>query len=70
FSGATSTDDHAVVSYAWAFGDGATGSGVTPTRRYAAAGAYNVTLTVTDAVNQSGTRTCSVQTGTTGTCAP
>lgn len=34
------------TSYAWTFGDGATGSGVSTSRSYAAAGTYNVTLTV------------------------
>jgi PKD repeat protein len=35
-----------VTSYTWAFGDGASASGVTASRTYAAAGSYNVTLTV------------------------
>ena len=49
FDGSTSTDpDGQVVSYAWTFGDGTTGTGATPTHVYAAAGTYPVTLTVTD----------------------
>jgi nucleoid-associated protein YgaU len=49
FSGANSTDpDGRVVSYAWDFGDGITGSGVNVTHSYEAAGTYKVTLTVTD----------------------
>ena len=45
----TSSDaDGTLVSYAWDFGDGATGSGVTATHTYAALGSYEVTLTVTD----------------------
>ncbi len=52
--GATSSDpDGTIVSYAWGFGDGSTGSGATASRTYAAAGTYNVTLTVTD--NRGGT---------------
>ena len=35
-------------SYAWDFGDGTTGTGRPPTHTYAAAGTYDVTLTVTD----------------------
>ena len=44
----SSDPDGTVSSYLWSFGDGATGSGATPTHTYAAAGAYPVTLTVTD----------------------
>ncbi len=40
--------DGTIASYQWEFGDGATGSGVTPTHRYAASGTYLVALTVTD----------------------
>ncbi|WP_316302104.1 PKD domain-containing protein [Clavibacter michiganensis] len=49
FDGSTSTDaDGTVASYAWAFGDGTTGTGKTATHAYAAAGTYAVSLTVTD----------------------
>ncbi len=49
FDGSGSFDvDGAITSYMWDFGDGNTGSGVTPTHSYAAAGTYTVTLTVTD----------------------
>jgi formylglycine-generating enzyme required for sulfatase activity len=49
FSGAGSSDeDGYIVSYAWDFGDGTTGSGVNVTHVYTAAGSYRVTLTVTD----------------------
>ncbi|MCF7553846.1 LamG domain-containing protein [Pseudonocardia sp. WMMC193] len=44
----TSTDDGTIASYAWNFGDGATGTGQTASHPYAAAGTYDVTLTVTD----------------------
>lgn len=37
-----------VLTYAWAFGDGETGSGVTASHTYAEAGTYTVVLTVTD----------------------
>ena len=46
-SGSTDTDG-SVSSYAWDFGDGSTGTGATATHTYAAAGTYQVKLTVTD----------------------
>jgi len=49
FDGSTSatTPPGGALSYAWNFGDGATGSGSTPSHAYADNGAYTVTLTVT-----------------------
>ncbi len=70
FDGTSSTDDHGISSYAWAYGDGASGSGSTASHRFGTTGTYNVTLTVKDAANQSAVRTCAVTTGTAGTCAP
>jgi PKD repeat protein len=46
FDGSGSTGK--IVSYAWTFGDGTTGSGVRPTHTYSVAGNYSVVLTVTD----------------------
>ncbi|MEX0691021.1 MAG: S8 family serine peptidase [Gemmatimonadales bacterium] len=49
FDGAGSTDsDGSITSYAWNFGDGSTGSGVTVSHTYGADGTFTVTLTVTD----------------------
>lgn len=48
FDGSGSTDDRGIVSYHWDFGDGSTGTGVTTTHTYLAAGTYTVILTVTD----------------------
>ncbi len=50
FDGTGSTDaDNDIVSYAWTFGDGATGTGPTPAHTYEVMGSYPVTLVVTDA---------------------
>ncbi|WP_455219768.1 PKD domain-containing protein [Kaarinaea lacus] len=49
FDGSGSTDpDGNIVSYEWDFGDGNTGTGVSPSHTYTAAGTYDVQLTVTD----------------------
>jgi PKD repeat protein len=46
-----------IASYAWNFGDGATGSGPTVSHAYAKAGLYLVTLTVTDSRGQTASAT-------------
>lgn len=49
FDGTGSSDsDGSIASYAWDFGDGGTGTGASVLHSYAAAGTYDVTLTVTD----------------------
>ena len=48
FDGSASTDDSAIDSYAWDFGDGGTAEGATAEHSFAEAGVYTVTLTVTD----------------------
>ena len=45
--------DGSIVNYAWDFGDGNNGTGVSPTHIYAALGTYTVTLTVTDNLGAS-----------------
>jgi PKD repeat protein len=52
-----------ITSYAWNFGDGATGSGQSVTHTFTAQGTYNVTLTVT---NDRGLRNTSAQAITAG----
>ncbi|WP_162259877.1 PKD domain-containing protein [Nocardioides sp. Soil777] len=55
------------LQYAWSFGDGDTGAGSTPSHTYGAAGAYDVTLTVTDPLGATDatTRSVEVETGAT-----
>jgi len=45
---ASSSADGDPLTYAWDFGDGTTGAGAQPTHSYAAAGIYDVCLTVND----------------------
>lgn len=60
FDGSGSSDpDGSVRGYAWTFGDGTTGTGVTTSHAYGVAGTYPVGLTVTD--NRGGTATTTRQ---------
>lgn len=52
--------DGPIASYNWNFGDGTDGFGHHVTHTYAAAGTYNVTLTVTDHHGATSARTASV----------
>ncbi|HEX2092168.1 MAG TPA: DNA/RNA non-specific endonuclease [Longimicrobiaceae bacterium] len=61
FSAAASSDpDGDALTYAWDFGDGATGTGATPTHTYADNGNYIVRVTVTDPYGAESTATTSV----------
>ena len=45
------------LSYAWSFGDGASGTGVTASHTFGAAGTFSVSLTVTDPAGNTNTAT-------------
>lgn len=58
FDGSGSTDtDGTIVSYAWTFGDGGTGTGATPSHTYTSGGTFNIGLTVTDNAGTTDTAT-------------
>ena len=64
FDGSASRDpDGSISTYAWEFGDNATGSGATTQHTYTTAGSYTARLTVTDNKGATGTatRTITVQ---------
>jgi PKD repeat protein len=60
FDASDSNLDANLTSYEWDFGDGDSGSGRFTSHQYREAGAYSVTLTVTDLVGFSGSRSKSV----------
>jgi Tol biopolymer transport system component len=61
FNGGGSYDpDGSIVSYAWTFGDGGSGSGVAPTHAYGTTGTFNVTLTVTDNLGAQATASTTI----------
>jgi len=61
FNGGASNDpDGSIVGYAWNFGDGTTGSGVTASKTYSSSGTRTVTLTVTDNGGATGSTSQSV----------
>jgi PKD repeat protein len=54
-SSSSAISGRTITSYSWNFGDGKPpGSGPAPTHQYDAAGAYTVTLTVTDSAGKTG----------------
>ncbi|MFH8803902.1 PQQ-dependent sugar dehydrogenase [Streptomyces sp. NPDC017936] len=66
FSSAGSTDpDGDSLTYAWAFGDGATSTAADPSHTYTADGRYTATLKVTDTTGRSGTASVQITVGNT-----
>lgn len=64
FIGSNSTDDVAVVSYLWNFGDGsATSTEMSPRHVFNEKGSYQVSLTVEDAEGLSNTQTITIVVG-------
>ena len=58
FDGSGSTDpDGDALTYEWDFGDGSTGTGVSPSHTYADNGVYTVRLTVSDGVEETTAQT-------------
>lgn len=55
FDGTSSTDERAISTYHWDFGDGTTATGANVAHSYAGPGLYRVTLTVVDDTTQSDT---------------
>lgn len=60
FSAAGSSDNRAIDSYEWNFGDGKTAEGKTVTHSYTAGGTFTVTLTVKDDAGNAATQTQTV----------
>ncbi|MGB2984182.1 MAG: PKD domain-containing protein [Candidatus Bipolaricaulia bacterium] len=60
-AGASSSPNGAIVSYAWDFGDGETGAGVSVSHTYPEKGVYTVVLTVTDEAGKNGSRSMTVE---------
>jgi large repetitive protein len=55
-SSGTMSPGHAIAMYQWTFSDGTVKTGSTVTHDFATAGTYLVTLTVTDDIGQSGSK--------------
>lgn len=60
FTGAGTDPDGTIVSYAWAFGDGATSTLQNPTHTYASPAGYTATLTVTDDLGATGSASVNI----------
>ncbi|HEY3221565.1 MAG TPA: S8 family serine peptidase [Gemmatimonadales bacterium] len=68
FNGYGSSDDTGVSAWSWNFGDGTSGSGPIVDKTFGSRITYTVVLTVRDPAGATGSRSCVVQTGTSGSC--
>jgi PKD repeat protein len=59
-SASTAAPGNSIASYSWNFGDGGTGSGVSASHKYATAGVYVVTLTISDSLGRSAQKSDSI----------
>jgi len=66
FTDSSSDTDGTIASRSWSFGDGTTSTATNPSKTYAAAGTYSVSLTVTDNGGATNTITKSVTVATSG----
>ena len=55
-SASTAAPGRNITAYAWDFGDGSSGSGVTASHVYTASGSYAILLTVTDGIGRKATQ--------------
>ncbi len=68
FNGSGSTDATGVAGWSWNFGDGTTGSGAIVTKEFDQRKTYTVQLTARDPQGLTGSKSCAVPTGTSGSC--
>jgi hypothetical protein len=68
FDGSGSSDDSGVTGWSWTFGDGTGASGMIVTKLFGSRGTFTVQLIARDSQGLTGSRSCAVQTGTSGSC--